>query len=78
MKRRLFLLFRSLLLITDFSLTFRATHPHKKRIYYFSEGSAEDKAILGNKGAHLCEMSRYVMIHMLLEQLKIPHNFMIQ
>lgn len=26
-----------------------ATHSHKKRIYYFSEGSAEDKNILGNK-----------------------------
>eukprot|EP01036_Dinobryon_divergens_P024279 gene24279-32714_t len=34
------------------------THPDKKRIYYFSEGSAEDKNLLGNKGANLCEMFR--------------------
>ena len=38
-----------------------ATHPHKKYVYYFSEGSAEDKALLGNKGCHLCEMVRLKM-----------------
>lgn len=33
-------------------------HPDKKRIYFFSEGTAEDKNLLGNKGANLCEMFR--------------------
>lgn len=34
------------------------SHPDKKRIYFFSEGTAEDKNLLGNKGANLCEMFR--------------------
>jgi hypothetical protein len=46
-----------------------ATHPHKKYVYYFSEGSAEDQALLGNKGCHLCEMVRM--------KLPVPPGFVI-
>lgn len=38
-----------------------ATHPQKKRVYAFNEGSIEDKELLGNKGANLCEMTRIGM-----------------
>ena len=36
-----------------------ATHPYKKRVYAFNEGTMDDKHLLGNKGANLCEMSRF-------------------
>lgn len=39
-------------------LTDWALHPQKKYVYTFQEGSAEDKELLGNKGANLCEMAR--------------------
>lgn len=32
--------------------------PSHKYIYAFSEGSADDKKLLGNKGSLLCEMTR--------------------
>eukprot|EP00600_Ochromonadales_sp_CCMP1393_P008438 CAMPEP_0174954150 /NCGR_PEP_ID=MMETSP0004_2-20121128/265_1 /TAXON_ID=420556 /ORGANISM="Ochromonas sp., Strain CCMP1393" /LENGTH=988 /DNA_ID=CAMNT_0016201933 /DNA_START=1859 /DNA_END=4825 /DNA_ORIENTATION=- len=35
--------------------------PHKKRVYYLNEGSIEEKSVLGNKGANLCEMYRLGM-----------------
>lgn len=35
-----------------------AMHGAKKRVYYFSEGSLDDKDLLGLKGANLCEMAR--------------------
>ena len=34
------------------------THPSRKRVYAFTEGTADDKNLLGNKGANLCEMTR--------------------
>lgn len=39
-------------------LTNWAIHQHKKRVYSFHEASIEDKQLLGNKGANLCEMTR--------------------
>eukprot|EP01036_Dinobryon_divergens_P041000 gene41000-54306_t len=35
-----------------------ATHPNKKRVYTFSEGTLEDRNLLGIKGSNLCEMTR--------------------
>ena len=35
--------------------------PHKKFCFLFSEGSIDDKALLGNKGGNLCEMYRLNM-----------------
>lgn len=43
--------------------TLKALLPHKKRCYLFHEAGIEDKALLGNKGANLCEM---------VKQLKLP------
>lgn len=45
------------------------THPHKKRVYMFHEGSIEDRSLLGNKGANLCEM-----VHL---KLPVPPGFVI-
>lgn len=39
-------------------LTEWAVHPSKKHVFGFHEGTADDKELLGNKGANLCEMSR--------------------
>jgi pyruvate,orthophosphate dikinase len=45
-------------------------HPnYKKQVYKFNEGSINDRIILGNKGANLCEMSRM--------NLPIPPGFII-
>lgn len=33
-------------------------HPQKKQVYMFNEGSIQERALLGNKGANLCEMFR--------------------
>lgn len=46
-----------------------ASHPHKKRVYMFHEGSASDKAILGTKGANLCEMVRM--------KIPVPQGFVV-
>jgi len=40
---------------------FEWARPHKKLIYYLNEGTIEDKHLLGNKGANLCEMHRIGM-----------------
>lgn len=40
-----------------------------QRVYYFHEGSAEDKKLLGNKGGHLCEMTRM--------KLSVPPGFVV-
>lgn len=29
-----------------------------QKIYHFNEGSLEDKGLLSNKGAHICEITR--------------------
>lgn len=45
-------------------------HPnYKKQVYKFNEGSINDKILLGNKGANLCEMTRI--------NLPIPPGFII-
>ena len=48
---------------------YELTHPDKKRVYYFSEGSVAERSLLGNKGANLCEMYRL--------KLPIPIGFVI-
>ena len=36
---------------------------YRRNVYEFNEGSAKDKMLLGNKGANLCEMTRYYYIY---------------
>ena len=38
--------------------SFTTTITPSKRVYEFKEGSANEKSLLGNKGANLCEMTR--------------------
>lgn len=45
------------------------THPEKKRVFFFHEGGINDKNLLGNKGANLCEMDRM--------KLPVPPGFII-
>lgn len=40
-----------------------ATHPHKKRVYMFNEGSIEDRALLGNKGAKVNQQQCFRLPH---------------
>jgi hypothetical protein len=37
----------------------------KKTVYYFDEGTIHDRALLGEKGASLCELTRLTSIELL-------------